>query len=170
MTLYCMCTVCSLFRNTHAQKIGARGQYRSAHSILSVAMEEPSACKVLKKFLPRLASTLDPSVIATELHSIDVIDARAWEEARKDAQGANYDRCLNLLEALIRSTRATPECFDKFCNILEDQEVTKSLAGQLRDELKKLEREAIKGPLVNSEYKVCLINQILFIACNIQRT
>jgi hypothetical protein len=133
-------------------------------------MEEPLACKVLRKFIPRLAKTLDPSVIATELHSADIIDGRAWEEARKDAQGANYDRCLNLLETLIRSTRATPDCFDKFCAILEDQEVTKTLASQLRDELKKLEREAIKGPLVNSEYKKKTSTILKFIAYHIQRT
>ena len=150
MTLYS--TI--LFHKTHAHKFGARGK-TSPHPLKSVfAMEqEPLTCKVLRKFLPKLASTLDPSVIATELHSVDVVDGRVWEEARKEAHGANYDRCLNLLESLIRSTRAMPECFDKFCTILEDQEVTKPLAGQLREELKKMEREAIKGPLVNSEYK-----------------
>lgn len=113
--------------------------------------QDPLACKVVRKFLPRLAHTLDPSVIATGLYSVDIIDGRAWEEARKEAQGANYDRCLNLLEALIRSTRASPACFEKFCTILEDQEVTKELATQLREELKKMEREAT-GPLANSEY------------------
>lgn len=119
------------------------------------AMErEPLVCKVLRKFLPRLAHTLDPSIIATGLYSADIIDDRVWEDARKEAHGANYDRCLNLLEALIRSLRASPDCFDKFCAILEDQEVTKVLAAQLREELKKMEREATKGPLVNSEYKL----------------
>ena len=145
-----------MFRKTHAQKIGARAaKNRPTHSncFLAAMEQEPLACKVLRKFLPRLANTLDPSVIATELHSVDVVDGRVWEEARKEAQGANYDRCLNLLEALIRSTRASFDCFEKFCTILEDQEVTKTLAGQLREELKKMEREAIKGPLVNSECK-----------------
>lgn len=135
----------------------ARAAKKSRPAFPLLMMEEPLACKVLRRFLPRLANTLDPSVIATELHSIDVIDGRVWEEAKKEAQGANYDRCLNLLEALIRSTRATPECFNKFCTVLDDQEVTKTLAGQLRDELKKVEREATtKGSLVNSEYTILL--------------
>lgn len=141
---------CFLRKNACAEIWRAR---QNTHPIPPCAMEEPLACKVLRKFLPRLSKTLDPSVIATELYSADIVDSRVWEEARKDAQGANYDRCLNLLEALIRSTRATPACFDKFCTILEDQEVTKTVAGQLREDLKKLEREAIKGPLVNSEYR-----------------
>ena len=115
------------------------------------ADREPLACKVLRKFLPKLASTLDPSIIATDLHSVDVIDDRVWEEARKDAYRANYDRCLNILEALIRNTRASSECFDKFCAILEDQEVTKALASQLREALKELEREDGKSVLANSE-------------------
>ena len=155
-------------RTTHAHiNFGARGKpwISSAQQNSDIMEPEPLYCKILKKYLPRLASTLDPSVIATELHSVDVIDDRVWEEARKEAHGANYDRCLNVLEALIRSTRAAPECFDKFCTILEDQEVTKSLAVQLREELKKVEKEVAKGPLENSEY-VEIIPYLLIILKN----
>ena len=155
--------------NACAEIWRARQKIPHPLNIISRAMEEPLACKVLRKFLPRLSKTLDPSVIATELHSADIVDSRVWEETRKDAQGANYDRCLNLLEALIRSTRATPACFEKFCAILEDQEVTKTVASQLREELKKLEGEAIKGPLVNSEYTKNFQLLIVIIACHIQR-
>ena len=92
---------------------------------------------MLRRYLPRLAKTLDPAVIATELYSADVLDQRTWEEARKTSAGANYDRCLNVLEALIRSVRGKPECFDKFCSILKDQPTTEPLSTQLKEELKK---------------------------------
>lgn len=104
-------------------------------------MTEPAACKVLRKYLSKLSKTLDPAVLATELHSVDIVDDRTWEEARKTSQGSNYDRCLGVLEALIRSARAKPDCFDKFCAIVEGEEVTKELAYQLREELKKVEKE-----------------------------
>ena len=112
---------------------------------------ELSACKVLRKYLPKLAKTLDPAVLATELHSIDIVDDRTWEEARKTSQGSNYDRCLSVLEALIRSVRAKPDCFDKFCEILDDERVglTKDLACQLREEVKKVPKEVT--PVINGK-------------------
>lgn len=112
-------------------------------------MTEPAACKVLRKYLPKLSKILDPAVLATELHSADIVDDRTWEEARKTSQGSNYDRCLGVLEALIRSTRAKPGCFDKLCAILEGEEVTKELASQLREELKKVEEEGTQTQLGN---------------------
>lgn len=124
-----------------------------------MTVPEPAACKALQRCLTRLARTLDPAVLATELHSADIIDDRTWEEARKTSQGSNYDRCLNVLEALIRSVRAKTECFDKFCSILEDHEVTKSLATRLKEELKKEEETSGTGrpSLVKSEslYQCC---------------
>ena len=112
---------------------------------------EPPACKVLKKYLPRLAKTLDPAVIATELHARDVLDDRTWEEARKTSQGANYDRCLNVLEMLIRNVRAKPECFDKLCSILEDHPTTEGLSTQLKEELKKETETATATTKFNGE-------------------
>lgn len=120
---------------------------------------EPVSCKVLRRYLPRLARTLDPAVVATELHSADVIDDRTWEEARKSSQGANYDRCLNVLEALIRSVRAKPECFDNFCSILEDHPTTESLSAQLKEELKK--EKADKQTTTANGESIDLCDQVL---------
>lgn len=125
-----------------------------------MADPEPAACKVLRKFLPRLAKTLDPSDIATNLYSLEIIDARIWEEARKSSQGANYDRCLTVLEALIRSVRAKPDCFDKFCSILEEEEVWKPLSTQLKEELEKVKEEA-KQPLKGKHVSLDTIDKLL---------
>ncbi len=92
---------------------------------------------VLRKNLPKLCKSLDPVVIATALFAKELIDERAWEDARKDSKESNYDRCLKLLEKLMRNMKIRPSAFEEFCGILSEEEVTKDLARQLRGEEEK---------------------------------
>lgn len=93
-------------------------------------VETALSSKVLQKYLHKLASTLDPVVISTALYAEELIDERVWEQAQ--SEGASYDRCLKILGALARQVKASPSNFDKFCSILEDQDMTKDLGRELK--------------------------------------
>lgn len=107
-------------------------------------MVETAPCsKVLQKYLHKLASTLDPVVISTALYAEELIDERVWEQAQ--SEGASYDRCLKVLGALVRQVKASPSNFDKFCSILEDQDMTRDLGREL------------KGNILPGPCEVCIL-------------
>lgn len=85
---------------------------------------------VLRRKLHRLSSCLDPVVLSTGLYSKEIIDSRTWEEARQNIP--SYDRCLKLLEILLRKLKASPLVFEDFCAILEEEPVTANIANELR--------------------------------------
>ncbi len=85
---------------------------------------------VLQKELHKLCSCLDPVVLSTALFAKEIIDDRTWEEARQN--GPIYDRCLKLMETVLRKTKACPAVFDDFCNILEDETITENIGAELR--------------------------------------
>ena len=93
-------------------------------------VETVPSSKVLQKYLHKLANTLDPVVISTALYAEELISERVWEQAQ--LEGASYDRCLKVLGALVRQVKASPASFDKFCSILEDQDVTRDLGRELK--------------------------------------
>lgn len=97
--------------------------------------EDSIVCKAVQRYLHELARAIDPVAISTELYSKEVIDERTWEDARKDKNGPNYDRNLDLLGALLRAMRASPSNFEKFCYILKHESTTESLATKLEGEL-----------------------------------
>lgn len=84
----------------------------------------------LQRKLHRLSSCLDPVVLSTALFADEIIDDRAWEEGR--LASPNYDRCLKLLEVLLRKVKANPFIFERFCTILEEDSITQDLATELR--------------------------------------
>ena len=92
---------------------------------------DPLPCRALKHLLPRLAKTIDPSVVSTELLAEEIITDSTWEEAKKETSGPNYDRNLKLLEHLQRAVRAKPDAFQTFCSILRKETVTEGLADEL---------------------------------------
>lgn len=87
--------------------------------------------RTLQRKLDRLARTLDPKVVSTSLFSKELVDQRAWEEARKD--GPHYDRSLSLLEEVLRAIKADSQVFYHFCETLEEEKVTEGLAAELRE-------------------------------------
>ncbi len=90
-----------------------------------------SGIRCLHKKLDKLARALHPVTVSTALLAEEIIDQRTWEEARKEGL-PHYDRCLNLLEAVLRCVEARPEVYEQFCKVLEQETVTTSLAGELR--------------------------------------
>lgn len=97
-----------------------------------MASQEPTESKVLQRNAHKLASSLDPVVLSTLLYSAEIINDRVWEDTRNDLKAPNYDRCLELLGVVIRCTKAKPSSFEVLCEALEQQEITKDLATQLR--------------------------------------
>ena len=85
---------------------------------------------VLRRKLHRLSNCLDPVVLSTALYAEEIIDDRTWEEARHASP--TYDRCLKLLEIVLRKVKASPSVFEKFCNILEEEPITANIATELR--------------------------------------
>ena len=127
-----LCRSCTPNRAYHPIIICARGnakQPRPAPHIWKMVEAAPSS-KVLQKYLHKLANTLDPVVISTALYAEELISERVWEQAQ--LEGASYDRCLKVLGALVRQVKASPAYFDKFCSILEDQDVTRDLGRELK--------------------------------------
>jgi hypothetical protein len=87
--------------------------------------------RCLQRKLDRLARSLHPVTVSTALLAEDIIEQRVWEEARKEGL-PHYDRCLNVLEAVMRCLGARPSVFEQFCKILEQETVTENLAAELR--------------------------------------
>lgn len=94
--------------------------------------QESDESKVLRKHTDKLANSLDPVRISSILFSRGVIEEPVWEFARQDLKGSNYERCTKLLGHLIRATKLKPSDFEVFCETLEQQEVTKEVAANLR--------------------------------------
>ena len=100
--------------------------------LAKMASQDSAESKVLQRHVHKLAKSLDPVVLSTILYAAEIIDDRIWEDSRLEIKAPNYDRCLKLLGAVIRCTKAKPSTFQVFCEALEQQEVTKDLAAQLR--------------------------------------
>lgn len=90
-----------------------------------------AAVRCLQRKLDKLARSLHPVTISTALLAEEIIEQRAWEEARREGL-PHYDRCLNLLEVLMRCVGARPAVYEQFCKILEQETVTTGLAAELR--------------------------------------
>ena len=84
----------------------------------------------LQKELHKLCSCLDPVVLSTALFAKEIIDDRAWEEARQN--GPIYDRCLKLMETVLRKTKACPAVFHDFCSLLEEETITENVGAELK--------------------------------------
>lgn len=100
-----------------------------------MASHDTAESRVLQRHVHKLANSLDPVVLSTILYAAEIIDDRVWEDSRLETKAPNYDRCLKLLGAVLRSTKAKPSSFQVLCEALEQQEVTKDLAAQLRGKL-----------------------------------
>ena len=96
----------------------------------STAHHSGTGAKILQKFLDRLACSMDPIPVSTRLCGKEVITPETWEQAR--GQGSSYERNLKLLEAVMRGVRADEKYFDKFCSVLEEEEVTTGIAREIR--------------------------------------
>ena len=94
-------------------------------------MATPTVVRCLQKNLDRLSRTIDPVVVSTSLFAAEIIDQRSWEEARREGV-PQYDRCLNLLGAVMRSAEAKKDVFEEFCDILDRETATAGLARELR--------------------------------------
>ena len=90
--------------------------------------------RCLQRKLDKLARSIHPVTVSTALLAEEIIEQRVWEEARREGL-PHYDRCLNVLEAVMRSVGAQPSVFEQFCRILEQETVTKGLAAELRGKL-----------------------------------
>lgn len=86
----------------------------------------------LQRNLDKLSRTINPVVLSTALFSEEIIDLRAWDEARKEGSLPQYDRSLSLMGEVMRRTEASPRVFEQFCKILERESVTAGLAVELR--------------------------------------
>lgn len=82
-----------------------------------------------------MSRTIDPVVVSTALFAAEIIDHRSWEEARREGL-PHYDRCLNLMGAVMRSTEGKQAVFEEFCEILEAESITAGLARELRGKTK----------------------------------
>lgn len=85
----------------------------------------------LRKKLHHLCNCLDPVVLSTALYGAEIVDSRIWEEAR-EAGCPSYDRCLKIMQVVLRKTKACPSVFDDFCKILEEDSITEKTGTDLR--------------------------------------
>ena len=90
-----------------------------------------AAVRCLQKNLDRLSRSMDPVVVSKALFAAEIVDKRTWEEARRESV-PHYDRCLKLLEVVMRSAEAKQEVFEEFCEILDRESTTAGLARDLK--------------------------------------
>ena len=90
-----------------------------------------AAERSLRRSLPRLAGAMDPVVISTALFAQELLDQRAWEEARAEA-APDYDKNLRVLEAVMRAVRIRPAAIEQFMAVLGEEHATRPLADELR--------------------------------------
>ena len=100
--------------------------------VVALANGELDADKVVESFLVQLAKTLDPVAFSTRLLSAGVIDEQTWEEARAKDGTADFDRNLAVLKAVRKRVRADSAYFHRFCDELEHEDYTKTIAKDMR--------------------------------------
>lgn len=105
------------------------------------AVHEPHPSKLamagvrcLQRKLDKLARSIHPVTVSTALLAEEIIEQRAWEEARREGL-PHYDRSLNLLETVMRCVGTRPSVYEQFCKILEQETVTEGLAAELRGKM-----------------------------------
>lgn len=114
----------------------------------------------LQRNIERLSRTIDPVTVSTALFARELIDQRIWEEARKEGK-PHFDRSLNLLGEVLRSTQAHPQTFQQFCEILEQEKVTEALAAELKGRC-----VTYRGLQVNCALYIKLISLLQLVVSN----
>ena len=117
----------------HVYYVASHTPFRSIHACALSRTMNILADKVVESFLVQLARTLDPVAVSTRLLSANIIDERTWEKARvRDV--SDYDRNLDVLKAVRKRVRADVEYFHKFCDQLEEEEYTTTVAENMKGE------------------------------------
>ncbi len=98
---------------------------------ISKEVKIKAASKALTSQLFNLTGVIDPLMMALKLISENIIDQSILERIRLPSSTKNEKAC-DVLTAICSAVRINPDCFANFCNILDNEPVTKDISRILK--------------------------------------
>ncbi len=107
---------------------------------ISKEVKIKAASKALTRQLVNLIGIMDPFMMAANLFSEEIIDQSIREKVR--LPGTKSEKAFDVFTAVSGAVRINPDSFTTFCNILDNEPVTKDIAKNLKGR-KKFDRSLI---------------------------
>ncbi len=117
-----------------------------------------AASKALTRQLVNLIGIMDPFMMAANLFSEEIIDQSILEKVR--LPGTKSEKAFDVFTAVSGAVKINPDYFATFCDILDNEPVTKDIAKILKGKSKEFNRSRVS--LFTSDYYLGLLLLIIY--------